>query len=138
MRSLYSFAVAVSSVLPAVLALGQNATVTTTKPGRGSLQLGGRAVDGQILVSDQDWWGVIRAAEDVALDIGKVTGKNLTLGNWSTGGKHHGEKRNGNSSSLHGASHEQVEAKDHKTTVYYSYNPVTDFVNVSFWLVSIF
>ncbi|RDL33349.1 Uncharacterized protein BP5553_08788 [Venustampulla echinocandica] len=129
MRSLYSFVVAVSSILPAVVALGQNATVTTTKSDRGLLQLAGSGVDGQILISDQDWWGVIRAAEDVALDIGKVTGKNLTLGNWSAGGKHQGEKRERRGPSLHGTGHNETEIKDGKTTVYYSYNPVTSFVN---------
>jgi hypothetical protein len=36
---------------------------------------------GQILVSDDDYWGVIRAAGDLAVDFGRVTGTNFTLGN---------------------------------------------------------
>jgi hypothetical protein len=41
--------------------------------------------DGQILLSAKDFCGVIRAAEDLAGDVGKVTGKNLTLANWQGG-----------------------------------------------------
>ena len=36
---------------------------------------------GQILVSSDDYWGVIRAAGDLAVDFGRVTGTNLTLSN---------------------------------------------------------
>jgi hypothetical protein len=36
---------------------------------------------GQILVSSDDYWGVIRAAGDLALDFGRVTGTNYTLSN---------------------------------------------------------
>lgn len=35
----------------------------------------------QILVSDNDYWGVIRAAGDLGLDFGRVTGTNFTLSN---------------------------------------------------------
>jgi hypothetical protein len=69
------------TLLPGVLALGQDPVVTSqSKPGL--LQLAGYGINGQILVSANDWFGVIRAAEDLAGDLGKVTGKNLTLGNW--------------------------------------------------------
>lgn len=36
---------------------------------------------GQILVSSNDYWGVIRAAGDLAIDFGRVTGTNFTLSN---------------------------------------------------------
>jgi len=70
--------------LPSVLSLGQNATVTLTSA-PGLFQLAGNGISGQILLSANDWFGVIRAAQDLAGDIGKVTGKNLTLGNWQSG-----------------------------------------------------
>ena len=68
-----------------VNALGQNATVTLS-PGKGLFQLASSGINGQILVSANDWWGVLRAAEDLAGDVGKVTGRNLTLGNWMASG----------------------------------------------------
>jgi hypothetical protein len=77
MKLLYSLL----TLLPGVLALGQD-SVVTLKSAAGLLQLAGGGLDGQILVSANDWWGVIRAAEDLASDIGKVTGKNMTLGGW--------------------------------------------------------
>lgn len=97
---------ALSALCCSVAALGQNATVTTSS-GPGLLQLAGNKQEGQILLSADDWWGVIRAAEDLAGDVGKVVGKNLTLANW----------------------------KGNKTTVLYSYKPVTNNVNVSFTFV---
>lgn len=71
-----------------VHALGQNQTVSLTSSN--GLQIAGSGINGQILVSANDWWGVLRAAEDLAGDVGKVTGKNLTLGNWMASGS---EKR---------------------------------------------
>lgn len=73
------------TLLPGVLALGQAPIVTTTA-GNGTLQLAGSGIDGQILLSSDDWWGVLRAAEDLSIDFGRVTGKNLTLGGWSRPG----------------------------------------------------
>lgn len=71
-------------LVPVVLGLGQNATISlTNKPGL--LQLGGKGLQGQIVVSPNDWWGVIRAAEDLAFDFGRVTGTNLTLGSSQKG-----------------------------------------------------
>jgi hypothetical protein len=95
---LYAF----STLWCSVAALGQNATVTTSSTS-GLLQLAGNGHDGQILLSADDWWGVVRAAEDLAGDFGKVVGKNLTLANYQGG----------------------------QTTVHYSYQPGTSFVNVS-------
>jgi hypothetical protein len=76
---LASFAVHV----PWSYALGQIPTVTTTKPSNGTLlQIAGKGLGAQILVSQEEWWGVLRAAEDLAGDLGKVTGENLTLAYW--------------------------------------------------------
>ena len=73
------------TLLPGVLALGQ-APIVTTHAGNGTLQLGGSGVNGQILLSADDWWGVLRAAEDLSVDFGRVTGRNLTLGRWNRAG----------------------------------------------------
>ena len=162
-------------ILEGVNALGQNATVTLTAD-KGLLQLAGSGVNGQILVSANDWWGVLRAAEDLAGDMGKVTGRNLTLGNWlasGTGkrdieveerdapeaeerdvavgpqGGSPGEGGPGFPSGGHeggwgwggkgqsGAhppgspGHNVTSTGSSGTTVYYSFNPVTSFINAS-------
>ena len=70
------------ALLPTILALGQEPVVSTSAKNASLLQLAGKGLDGQILVSADDWFGAIRAAEDLAVDIGKVVGRNLTLGNW--------------------------------------------------------
>lgn len=111
------------ALLPGVLALGQSQTVAFTA-GNGRLQLAGNGVDGQILLSANDWWGVIRAAADLAGDVGKVTGRNLTLGNWKAGGPTSDtvlETRGQNNTETRGA----------ETTVLYTYFPTTNNVNVS-------
>jgi hypothetical protein len=147
------------AILSSVIALGQNATVTTVNPAPGLLQLAGNGLDGQILLSAYDWWGVIRAAEDLAVDFGKVTGKNLTLGNWGSvgpsmnttnatvlgvdrraapgwsgppsraGSAHPGNRPWGQPGPQSGGHNETLTEGD-STTVYYTYNPVTSFVNV--------
>ncbi len=163
--------IAVASLSAAVVeGLGQNATVTTSYA-PGLLQLGGKDLDGQILVSEDDWWGVLRAAKDLAGDIGKVTGRNLTLGNWVASsnssdvignstkrgvrGEGMREKREwanaphvasdgttpawGNYGGVGGGNATAPSSSDHSgkkkgsagTTVYYNYEPVTGFVNVS-------
>jgi len=51
-----------------------------------SFQIAGGAISkGQILVSSNDYWGVIRAAGDLAADFGRVTGNNYTLSNGASG-----------------------------------------------------
>lgn len=156
-----------------VSALGQSSPVTTDAGSGGLLKLAGGGVNGQILLSADDWWGVLRAAQDLAGDFGKVTGKNLTLGNWvgaasnSTKTKRgldlserefeerrevEVEKREWSApptgksvptvtpswESKHrdppmSGEHEAVvaDAKAAGTTVYYKFQPVTSFVNVS-------
>jgi hypothetical protein len=105
--SVSSVLLALSTVCRSVAALGQSATVTVSST-PGLLQLAGNGQDSQILLSANDWWGVIRAAEDLAGDFGKVVGKNLTLANWEDG----------------------------QTKVHYTYKPVTNFVNVcSLWTI---
>ncbi|KAJ9132090.1 Glycoside hydrolase family 115 protein [Pleurostoma richardsiae] len=60
-------------------ALGQQPIVTFANS-TGTFQIAGDSVSvGQILVSSNDYWGVIRAAQDLALDFGRVTGTNYTL-----------------------------------------------------------
>jgi len=161
MKSLAPFFVALLPLLSSVIALGQNATVTTVSPSSELLHLAGSGLDGQILLSANDWWGVIRAAEDLAADFGKVTGKNLTLGNWrsvgpstnstngtvlgvnrraapswpgppSGSGSAHPGNRPWGSSGPQSGGHNETFTDGDSTTVYYTYNPVTSFVNVSF------
>ncbi len=62
-------------------ALGQQSIISTSGNG-GDFQIaGGHVGAGQILVSSNDYWGVIRAAGDLAVDFGRVTGTNYTLSN---------------------------------------------------------
>jgi hypothetical protein len=64
-----------------VAGLGQQPIVSFSSSS-GSFQIaGGSITTGQILVSNNDYWGVIRAAGDLALDFGRVTGTNYTLSN---------------------------------------------------------
>lgn len=72
---------ALSSAARLVNALGQTPIVSFTES-PDSFQIAGGAVSaGQILVSSNDYWGVIRAAGDLAVDFGRVTGTNYTLSN---------------------------------------------------------
>jgi hypothetical protein len=73
MKSLAFVAVSLLS-LPLVNAIGQAISIAFT-PSAGNLKLNG----GQILVSANDNWGVQKAAFDLAVDFGRVTGKNLTF-----------------------------------------------------------
>ncbi|KAH8905790.1 immunoglobulin I-set domain-containing protein [Coniochaeta sp. PMI_546] len=64
-----------------VSGLGQQPIVAFTNS-TGTFQIAGGSISaGQILVSSNDYWGVIRAAGDLALDFGRVTGTNYTLSN---------------------------------------------------------
>lgn len=64
-----------------VAGLGQERIISINATA-GAFQIaGGPVSQGQILVSDNDYWGVIRAAGDLALDFGRVTGINYTLSN---------------------------------------------------------
>ncbi|KAJ3546972.1 hypothetical protein NM208_g1746 [Fusarium decemcellulare] len=62
-------------------ALGQK-TIISFEETKGAFQIfGGDVSSGQIRVSKDDYWGVIRAAGDLAVDFGRVTGTNFTLNN---------------------------------------------------------
>lgn len=88
-----------------VRALGQ-APIVTFNGSASDFRLAGASVGaGQILVSENDYWGVIRAAGDLAVDFGRVTGTNYTLSTDSS--------LNGTASSSSGAA-----------AAVYSYDPV--------------
>ncbi|APA09298.1 hypothetical protein SS1G_12083 [Sclerotinia sclerotiorum 1980 UF-70] len=79
------FLTSLTFLFPLTAALGQNPTITTTKPTNGTsshLQIAGKGLNAQILLSKEEWWGVLRVAEDLAGDLGKVVGENLTLAYW--------------------------------------------------------
>ncbi|KAL3422220.1 hypothetical protein PVAG01_06376 [Phlyctema vagabunda] len=101
-------------------ALGQTPVITTVPPkGNESslLQLAGSGLSGQILLSADDWWGVIRAAEDLSIDFGRVTGQNLTLANWQS-----------DTAAVPDA-HKQLVTEGGATTVLYTYYPPTSNIN---------
>ncbi|CAN8104506.1 unnamed protein product [Discula destructiva] len=63
-----------------VQALGQAPIVSFSSGSDDDFQLaGGSPAAKQVLVSENDHWGVIRAAGDLAVDFGRVTGTNYTL-----------------------------------------------------------
>lgn len=79
------FLTSLTFLFPLTAALGQDPTVTTIKPTNGTsspLQIAGKGLNAQILVSKEEWWGVLRVAEDLAGDLGKIVGENLTLAYW--------------------------------------------------------
>lgn len=147
----YVLFVAVAVLSSSVDALGQNVTVTM-ESAPGLLMLANQDQAGQILMSAGDWFGAIRAAEDLAGDFGKITGKNLTLGHWSSGTTNRtseAEKRAagwaspavGNGSYPGGSwvtgkgpsssAHDVVQTQGLKNTAYYVFNSTTNVVNVS-------
>jgi hypothetical protein len=65
-------------LVASVSALGQKSIISFNVTAEG-LRLVGNGTTGQILVAENDKWGVIRAAGDLAIDFGKVTGKNFSL-----------------------------------------------------------
>lgn len=68
-----------------VAALGQEPIISFDKA-PGVLQIaGGKISKGQIRVAKNEYWGVIRAAGDLALDFGRVIGMNYTLSNGEKG-----------------------------------------------------
>lgn len=76
---------ALSSAASLVSGLGQKPIIGFSESD-GSFQIAGGAVSaGQIRVSSNDYWGVVRAAGDLALDFGRVTGTNYTLSNGDKG-----------------------------------------------------
>ena len=70
-----------------VAALGQKPIVSFKSVPKAFQIVGGNFSKPQILISSDDSWGVIRAAGDLAIDFGRVTGTNLTLSNGEKGGE---------------------------------------------------
>lgn len=60
------------------LAIGQSPTVTF-EPSPGALALASKNQSVQIMIEDGDWTAVAKAANDLALDFGRVTGRNGTV-----------------------------------------------------------
>ncbi|OTB19319.1 glycoside hydrolase family 115 protein [Daldinia sp. EC12] len=70
---------------PFANALGQQQIIDFTGS-EGAFQVAGGSISQpQIRVSSNDYWGVIRAAGDLAKDFGRVTGTNFTLSNGESG-----------------------------------------------------
>ena len=77
---------AISTAATFVAGLGQQKIISFTDS-PGSFQIAGGSIKaGQILVSTNEYWGVIRAAGDLAQDFGRVTGTNYTLSNGQSPG----------------------------------------------------
>jgi hypothetical protein len=85
MKSKSLFA-ATTALLPLVASLGQKQIITFDADGEDTFQLvGGDISNGQILVSGDEFWGVVRAAGDLAADFGRVTGTNFSISNGREG-----------------------------------------------------
>lgn len=85
--SLKALAVAALTVLaPLASGLGQK-QIIAFESADGAFQIAGgdAASAGQIRVSEGEYWGVVRAAGDLAADFGRVTGTNFTLSNGKDG-----------------------------------------------------
>lgn len=77
-----SLAALTSTLFSLVTALGQKQIISFDNKPPHAFRLAGHHVgEGQILVSDDEYWGVVRAAGDLAVDFGRVTGTNYTLSN---------------------------------------------------------
>ncbi|KAK4159432.1 hypothetical protein QBC43DRAFT_381881 [Cladorrhinum sp. PSN259] len=68
-----------------VTALGQERIISINATDSVLQIAGGSVSAGQILVAPDEYWGVVRAAGDLALDFGRVTGVNYTLSNGEKG-----------------------------------------------------
>ena len=66
------------SLSATALALGQQASIAFSAT-TGALQLAGGNGAAALVVDGGDWPGVVRAAKDLAMDFGRVTGTNLTM-----------------------------------------------------------
>jgi hypothetical protein len=62
-----------------VAAFTQSKATIDFKPGNGSFLLGSRSSSVNIELDGKDWTGVLRAAHDLAVDFGRVTGVNGSL-----------------------------------------------------------
>lgn len=79
-------AMSIGGLAPLVSALGQQSIISFTEtPGAFRIVGGDSSSPSQIRVASNDYWGVIRAAGDLAKDFGRVTGTNFTLSNGEAG-----------------------------------------------------
>lgn len=79
------FSLAAAGTVSLVAALGQEPVISFTSVS-GAFQLAGGPISRpQVLVSGNDYWGVIRTAGDLARDFGRVTGTNFSLSNGNAG-----------------------------------------------------
>lgn len=76
-----------ATTAPLASALGQLPVVSFQDVPGGFQLAGGPVAKPQILVSDNEHWGVIRAAGDLAADFGRVTGSNFSLSNGEVGAR---------------------------------------------------
>ncbi|KAK8058078.1 immunoglobulin I-set domain-containing protein [Apiospora phragmitis] len=68
-----------------VSGLGQAPVISFQEVPGGFQLAGGPIAQPQILVSDNEYWGVVRAAGDLAKDFDRVTGNNFSLSNGEIG-----------------------------------------------------
>ncbi|KAM5349609.1 hypothetical protein ACJ41O_006114 [Fusarium nematophilum] len=81
MMAFRSTLAALLGMAPLALALGQEPIISFNNSEDALQIVGGGGGPGQIRVSRDDYWGVIRAAGDLAVDFGRVTGTNFSLSN---------------------------------------------------------
>ena len=136
-------------------ALNQISTITTTISSNNSLlQLAGANITGnQILLAQDEWWGVVRAAQDLASDLGKVVsggngsgngsinaglelaywgGNSSGSGNWTGGKKFRGGDAEGVGTSGGDQGHDTtVLGSDGSLKMLYNWQAPTNNVNVS-------
>lgn len=77
-QNVFSFFALVCLLLRVVTAIGQNATIAFDSS-EGSLLLGTRQSHVNLILDAADWPGVLRVANDLAVDFGRVTGVNGTV-----------------------------------------------------------
>ncbi|KAK9416387.1 hypothetical protein SUNI508_01804 [Seiridium unicorne] len=81
MHRIVNSLIAAAGIVPLAEALGQQPVISFINVPDAFPLVGGSISTPQILVSDNDYWGVIRTAGDLAKDFGRVTGTNFTLSN---------------------------------------------------------
>ncbi|KAI0169935.1 glycoside hydrolase family 115 protein [Hypoxylon sp. FL1284] len=81
----YQLLAAVAGFAPLAAALGQKQIISFADAPDTFQIAGGSISQPQILVSSNEYWGVVRAAGDLAKDFGRVTGNNFTLSNGEVG-----------------------------------------------------
>lgn len=70
-----------------VVALGQQSVISFSAVPDGFQLAGSSHARPQIRVAANEYWGVVRAAGDLAKDFGRVTGTNFTLSNGAVGAR---------------------------------------------------